>query len=701
MPRPKQSAEEQRVSQEWQNRKAAERMQAKRDAARDIGEIPRPRHKKQRARGETDSEFFLKFFFPKVFRLPFGDPHTEYIAALDRIFAEGGQQAVAMQRGGGKSSVTRGMALKAVLYGIRSFVMSVGANDDKSLEAMQFWTMSLLRNEKLIEAFPEVCYPLCKVGRVNQRKPLYKGKELEMGMGDMIILPDIPKSKAAGNVLFSASLMSSNLRGTQYMRSDGAVARPDVIILDDPQTPDSAKSANQTNDRESIVLGDCLGMAGPDVEIAAIMPCTPLRPNDLAERFLSHELRPEWRGLRVPMLYSLPTNMKLWEEYNRLRTQGVLGGHGLKLATAFYKENRAAMDEGAKASWPDQLKPGTLSAIQVAMNYYFTDLASFMAERQMNPLRQSNDVEQLSRDALLARLTEVEQGVVPEGTTLLTAFADVHKDVIYWVVCAWADGFTGQVIQYGTFPEQTELYFNLVDVRNTLGKLFPGMTMEMAVKRGVTETLTMLLGRRWSTISGQEHDVSLALVDSGWGQTKNHVMDACSLKAFRSRCFPSKGKGIGPGDRNIAEWRRQQHDIPSPLARCYEWILPHDTKGNPCRSVTFNTNHWKSFAAERLMSPVGAPGSLAFHALAPGHDHRLIVDHCCAEKRTPWTTKFANGDVWVHPPHRPDNHWWDGIVGCCVAASMRGMRLQDIIVDTPAEKPKRRRKRVHFSQLEF
>lgn len=211
----------------------------------------------------------------------------------------------------------------------------------------------------------------------------------------------------------------------------------------------------------------------------------------------------------------------------------------------------------------------------------------------------------------------------------------------------------------------------------------------------------MLLGRRWLTGQGQELDVSLALVDAGWGQTKSHVMEACGLKAFRSRCLPSKGKGIGPGNRMISDWHRKEGDIPSPKARSFEWILPADPRGNPCRLLTFSTNHWKSFLAERLMAPLGGMGSLAFHALPPGHDHKLIVDHCCAEKRTAWTTKDGHGDTWVLPPHKPDNHWFDGMVGCSVAASVRGMRLEDTTVPPPPKAPKRRRKILTSTPLEF
>lgn len=699
----KETAAALRKRHEAENAAAAARMQAKRDAGRELGEIPKPRFKKERAKAEKDPEFFLRFFMPAAFPLKFGEPHRAYIHALDRICVEGGRKAIAMRRGGGKSTITRGMSLRAVLFGLRHFVFNLGSNDQKALEAVAFWSMTLLRNERIGDAFPEVCVPLRRMGRVGQKRPLYQGREIEMQIGsDMIVLPDIPGSISAGSVLASASLMSASLRGTQYMRSDGAIARPDVVILDDPQTPESARSGPQTEERERIILGDVLKTAGAGVAISAIMPCTPIRPDDLAERFLSHEVHPEWEGSLFPMLSKMPEKMELWEEYNKQRIKGILAGQGIRWATSFYKERRKQMDAGAVPSWPDDFVEGEVSAIQSAMNLYFEDPQSFAAECQCQPIRQSLDADQLDRDRLLSRVTELGPTVVPENTTLITAFVDLHRNCHYWAVVAWSTGFGGTVLQYGTWPEQPDLYFSLTDVRNTLEKKYVGNTMESAVKLGLSDVLTQLMGRQWMTPDGRSLEVSLCLVDCGWGQTKNQVFDVCARKSWRGRVMPSKGRGIGPGDKPVSEWRRQPHDIPGPLARCYEWLIPFDRKGNPCRSVTFSTNHWKTFTSERLLTPIGLDSSLMLHRPADGRDHRLLVDHLTAEKRVPYVTKKQQtGDAWVMSPSRPDNHWWDCIVGCAVAASIRGLRLADVAQDIPRPVKKARRSSRRATTLEL
>jgi hypothetical protein len=47
------------------------------------------------------------------------------------------------------------------------------------------------------------------------------------------------------------------------------------------------------------------------------------------------------------LVYTFPTDEKLWQQYAELRAESLRQGHGGEEATAFYREHRAAMDEGA------------------------------------------------------------------------------------------------------------------------------------------------------------------------------------------------------------------------------------------------------------------------------------------------------------------------------------------------------------------
>ena len=133
----------------------------------------------------------------------------------------------------------------------------------------------------------------------------------------------------------------------KYKRADGKTVRPSLVVLDDPQTDESARSLSQCATRESILAGAVLGLAGPGKKISGIMPCTVIRPSDMADSILDRDKHPQWQGERTKIVYSFPKNEKLWTRYAEIRAERLRNGVGLKTATEFYGQNREAMDEGA------------------------------------------------------------------------------------------------------------------------------------------------------------------------------------------------------------------------------------------------------------------------------------------------------------------------------------------------------------------
>ena len=47
-------------------------------------------------------------------------------------------------------------------------------------------------------------------------------------------------------------------------------------------------------------------------------------------------------------------------------------------------------------------------------------------------------------------------------------FVDVQASLLFFVVTAWEEDFTGYILDYGTFPDQRRQYFTLRDARHTL-----------------------------------------------------------------------------------------------------------------------------------------------------------------------------------------------------------------------------------------
>ena len=75
-------------------------------------------------------------------------------------------------------------------------------------------------------------------------------------------------------------------------------------------------------------------------------------------------------------------------------------------------------------------------------------------------------------------------------------FVDVQQRVLFWMLCAWEEDFTGYIADYGTWPDQKRPYFTLRDVRATLGRSTPSAGMEGQIYAGLEKLAADRLSRR-------------------------------------------------------------------------------------------------------------------------------------------------------------------------------------------------------------
>ena len=209
-------------------------------------------------------------------------------------------------------------------------------------------------------------------------------KEIEAA-GNELVLPTIKGSPASGVVVRVAGI-TGRVRGMKFKRADGRSVRPSLVIVDDPQTTESAGSVEQTRKRVRVLAGDILGLAGPGQKMSGIMPCTVIRPGDMAEQLLDRKEHPEWNGERTRLVYEFPRNTALWDEYAEIRADALREDGNIARATEFYREHREAMDAGAVVAWPERYNHDELSAVQYAMDLKLTDEAAFQSEYQNDPL---------------------------------------------------------------------------------------------------------------------------------------------------------------------------------------------------------------------------------------------------------------------------------------------------------------------------
>lgn len=651
-------------------RRELDRLNAQSAAGRDIGPIPAVGKPRRRAACRKSLLRFCRTYLKATFPLPFSDDHLKVIAKAEAAVLEGGLFALAMPRGSGKTTIAESAVLWSLVYGHRSFVVLIGADEAAAQRSLESVKVELETNELLHADFPEVCHPITRLERISHRcrgqtcggVPTYLTWQ-----ADVLTLPTVPGSAAAGATVRVAGLTGS-IRGMKHKRPDGVSIRPDLVVIDDPQTDESARSASQCAYRERVLSGAVLGLAGPGKKISGIMPCTVIAPGDVADRLLNPALHPQWHGERTRLLYGLPERLDLWDEYARRRADSLRAGNGGREATAFYRVNRAEMDRGARAAWAERRHPDQLSAVQHAMDLRIDDPAAFAAEYQNDPQPPGReDRGQLTADAVAARLDRHPRGVAPGGVTRLTAFADVQQDLLYWLVCGWHDDFTGHVVDYGTYPDQGRAYFALREARPTLAQAVGVASLEGSLFAGLTRLADHLLGRAWPLDGGGELRAERLMVDANWGESTDTVYRWCRQTPHAALVTPTHGKAVGASGTPMDQWQPRPGERRGP-----GWVSPPPRPGR-VRHVVFDANHWKSFVAGRLAIPPGERGGLDLFGDSPAA-HRLLADHLCAEYRVRTSGRGREVDEWRLRPGRPDNHWLDCLAGCAVAASYQGCR---------------------------
>lgn len=600
--------------------------------------------------------------------------------------------AYAMPRGSGKTTIAKALALWAILNGHRQWIELIAATGKMSDKILDDIKKQLRFNDTLLELYPEVCYPFRHLEGSARRAEgqHYEGTPtLIEYRKDQIVFPRTPGSKCAESRITCHSIDGA-IRGQQATLSNGVMLRPDMVIGDDPQTKASAKSKMQTDYRLEILMGDVLGLAGPTTRIAGLFPVTVIENGDLAHQITDPKKMPEFRGECTRMVYSFPSNAKMWEEYFRLRENNLAAGGDGACATDYYKANRNEMDAGSAVSWEERFPEGFASAIENAMFLRYRDPESFAAEYQNEPIaKDSQDLTFATADKVIENQNGYARFIVPQSASVLTAFIDVQQESLWFMVCAWEQGFTGSIIDYGTFPEQHSAYYTKYKLNKTLSHVYPGTGTEGAIFAGLGDLVKAMFAKKYTKASGGTMPINRLLIDSGkWAET---IYSYCQQSDYKGLVLPSKGRGIKSGNIPMMEYQKKPGERIG-----LNWILTPITNAKASTLFHIDANYWKTFVQTRLATAKGDAGSITLHK-ASYFDHRLVADHLCnAEYPTKTEGRGRTVIEWALKPERPDNELLDCLVGCAAGASLEGISLEQLANLHKQPQVVRNRKKVSY-----
>lgn len=644
----------------------------------------------RRKKCSTSLYSFGTIYRPNIFVSQLSLDHKKVIAKMEQAVLRGGLFAVAMPRASGKTTWAETAVLWSMLYGLRRFIVTIGATQRAATDLLDAIKSELETNDLLLEDFPEVCYPIrCLEGISHRCKgQVYCGERTHIEWrSDKLVVPSIKDSAASGTIVISRGITGS-IRGLKHSRPDGHTVRPDLVIPDDPQTRKSADSPLQCEKRLSLLNGEILGLAGPMTKISGIVPCTVIRQGDLSHRLLDRQISPEWQGETTKMLYKFPDRTDLWDKYAEIRSEGFQRGEGTEAATEFYRKNRKAMDKGAEVGWKERFNDDEISAVQKAMNLWLHDPVVFAAEYQndpIDPLAAAGD-ELLSADEIAQKISGYKKGEIPSEVEKITGFVDVQAKVLYWMICGWSMDRQGWILDYGSFPDQKIRYYTLSTLTRTLAGLYKGAHLTGRIRRGLADLVNTLGTREWVRDDGTELRLDRMLIDFGWEPETGTVKKAVRELEFK-RAFPSKGVGIKAGDRPMKEWSRQKGDRVGE-----DWKITK-SRGEVVRHVLFDANAFKTSIQAGLVTSAGDPGCIQLWKDS-AHAHRMVAEHLSAEYPVETEGRGRRIKEWKLRPGR-DNHLLDCLVGCTVAAAIEGCVLQGV---APVKKP-RTRQRVSYQEL--
>ena len=639
----------------------------KTEAGQEIAPMPEVVNTRRKNKARKSFAYFCKTYFAEAFYLPWSEYHLSAADKIERASRSGGLFSFAMPRGSGKTTICEWAALWGTLFGISPYVVLIGATEDDAESRLKNIKTELMVNDLLLEDFPEVCHPVRRIGNAVRRAEGQKYNGVLTGSewkAKMFVLPTIEGSAASGGIIEVRGI-TGKIRGMNHKTRSGEIRRPTLAICDDPQTRESAGSLTQCKKRSDVIMGDVAYLAGPKRAIAVVMPCTVIYRGDLADRMLDREACPDWQGEKTKMMPTFPTNMGMWLKYRETQITAFQNDDPTHPETAFYKENLTEMRLGATVSWIHRYDESEVDAIQHSMNKYFRDPSIFQAECQNDPEAVSESEPELTDEDIIAKSIGIERGRIPLKCTKITAFIDVQKEVLYWIVVAWEPHFSGHIVAYGAFPDQQMEYYANNNLRNKLSDMTPGAGMEGAIYAGLVALCNDLVTRMWVREDGVELAIDTTLIDANWGQSTSVVYKVCGSNAWRGTVMPSHGKYVGASSQPWADLKGRRGETMG-----HHWRRGK-SESTHLERVVIDTNYWKSFVYDRLAVPIGDSGTMTIHQ----GTHRLLAEHLNSEFRVRTKGRGRELDEWKARPDRLDNHWFDCLVGAAVAASMQNLTM--------------------------
>ena len=515
----------------------ADRVAAAVSRRNEIGDIPLPADLQRRESCRNDLPRFLTTYFPQTFTRPFCPAALRFIADVQSILTDdgGNKKCIAMPRGSGKSAILLNSIIWCTLYAHKRFVLLCSASATTSKRLMKN-LLAQLQSELVAADFPAVCYPLKALNQTWQKAKhqRYHGVPTAIELAStQIVFPVIGDAETNGIVIGCTSI-SANFRGMAVVGPDGSTRRPEVVLIDDPQSHKDAQSASAVDTLENIINADILGLASAESRpLSVFMACTVIARGDLAERFLDLKARPDWRGQRESLVSGFGDDEATrWVVYDNLWREEQAGRVTQGTATEYFKAHRAELEKGIVVMDENLFSPDECSPVQRARNKFLElGIMAFQSEMQNRPLDLRETEYTLEAAEVVEHLSGRRRQEVPEDSIRVVAGIDLNRYAAAYCVASLNGVGSLSVIDYGFWTPRD---------RHQLWE--DGENKEQRIAEAISAVVAMLYG---NPSYGDALDI--ICVDAGYSSSTVYS-SVQSLQGIHKHRRIYAARGL-PGDR--------------------------------------------------------------------------------------------------------------------------------------------------------
>ena len=308
----------------------------------------------RREAGQKQIITFAKTYLPAHFRLEPSPMHTELVAALQQASRQrGARLAIAAPRGHAKSTlVSLAYVLWCICYRREPFILLISHTQLQAVDALEQVKNELQANGRLMEDFPGACE--------EPSTPRWRKEEITTKSG----------------IRIAALGAGSKIRGRRHRHH-----RPSLIILDDIENEEEARSADQRRNKADWFNRAVLKAGSCDTNVLVVG--TILHYDSLLATLIDPRKAPGWEGRKYQAVRSYAANLDLWGQWEEIYSHNAEfeDRTGPEAARSFFEAQRADMLDGSEVLWPQLEDYYALMAMRIREGRF-----SFDSEKQNEPV---------------------------------------------------------------------------------------------------------------------------------------------------------------------------------------------------------------------------------------------------------------------------------------------------------------------------